>query len=67
MKDWTPRRTSAAILAGVGACALLVQPTITHMLAGYRFWAGLSEAGLSAVGLAALLIGSYRFATKWRE
>ncbi|HEX4927681.1 MAG TPA: hypothetical protein VFV74_06750, partial [Burkholderiales bacterium] len=66
-KDWTPRQTSAAILAGVGVCALLVQPSITHMLAGSRFWAGLSQAGLSAIGLACILIGLYRFATQGKK
>ncbi|OQA33074.1 MAG: hypothetical protein BWY57_01480 [Betaproteobacteria bacterium ADurb.Bin341] len=65
MSNWTPRQVSGATFACVGICALLIQPALTKTLAGTsQFFAGLSQAGLAAIGLGGLVIGVYRLATK---
>lgn len=67
MNNWSPRKISGATFAGVGALALLMQPAVTQALASSRFWAGLSQAGLSAIGLGGVLIGLYRLATSEKK
>lgn len=67
MKDWSPRTIRGAIFFGVGICAIQVQPAITQALSGSLALQGLSQAGLSLIGLLGMIIGGYYLATRYKK
>lgn len=64
---WTPRAVRGAIFLGVGAFAFKLQPLLTQALSESLFWKGLSEAGLSLVGLVCVCTGLYLLATRYKN
>lgn len=64
---WTPRAVRGAIFLGVGACAFKLQPLLTQVLSESLFWSGLSQAGLSLVGLVCVCMGLYFLATRYKS
>lgn len=67
MNNWSPRTIRGAIFFGAGICAFQVQPFLTKALEGSLFWSGLSQAGLSLIGLLGMAVGGYLLATRYNK
>jgi hypothetical protein len=67
MKDWSPRTIRGALFFGIGVCVLQAQPLLTRALANSLFLSGLSQAGLSLIGLVCVIVGGYYLATRYKE
>lgn len=65
MNNWTPRQKSGAILAGFGACAVIINSPVMNAIAGApEFVVGLVQVVLGVVGLGGMAVGLYRMVTK---
>jgi len=59
MNNWSPRTLRGAFFIVVGICAFKVQPILMQATEGSRFWHGISQAGMSVIGILGLAIGGY--------
>jgi len=64
---WTPRAVRGAIFLAVGAIAFKLEPLLTQVLIQSLFWTGLSQAGLSLMGLISVCSGMYFLATRYKN
>ncbi|WP_150130896.1 hypothetical protein [Janthinobacterium sp. LM6] len=67
MNNWSPRTVRGLIFFGIGMCAFKLQPVMTAALVSSLFWSGLSQAGLSLVGMVSLAVGVYFLATRYKK
>ncbi|MES2300087.1 MAG: hypothetical protein V4582_23825 [Pseudomonadota bacterium] len=68
MNDWSPRTIRGALFFGGGICAIQGQPFLTQELHKFSaFWAAVSQAGLSLVGLVCVIVGGYYLATRYKK
>lgn len=67
MNNWPPRAIRGAFFAVIGICAFQVQPILMQVTKGSPFWHGLSQAGMSIIGVLGVTVGGYYLVTRYRK